>query len=266
MFQQFSASASRPLRRRALLAAGAAAGLAGLVPARARAAGPRLRWTAGDHHVHTKYSGSPDAPYRVEQHVQAAAGYGLGWLVVTDHPGPEHARHGLARSADDLAALRARYPRLHLFQGIEWRVPGAEHATVFTAPGPHEAALLADFESRFDAELAGHGSGPDGHATAVAALRWLGGQVDAGDTPMALCILNHPSRSGAYSPAELRRLRDAHPMVIGMEGAPGGQANGIPAGDGESAATAAGTGGGRRGPRTPATLRRRTGPWAASTG
>lgn len=232
MFQQFSASASRPLRRRALLAAGAAAGLAGLVPGRAQAAGPGLRWTAGDHHVHTKYSGSPDAPYRVEQHVQAAAGYGLGWLVVTDHPGPAHARHGLARSAADLAALRERHPRLHLFQGIEWRVPGAEHATLFTAPGRHEAALLADFESRFDAELAGHGSGPDGHTTAVAALRWLGGQVDAGDTPMALCILNHPSRSGAYSPAELRRLRDAHPMVIGMEGAPGGQANGIPADDG----------------------------------
>jgi hypothetical protein len=180
--------------------------------------------------VHTKYSGSPDAPYRIDQQVDNAAAFGLGWLVVTDHPGPVHRRHGLARSLADLRHARAANPRMHLFQGIEWRVPAGEHATVFTAPGPHEASLLADFEARFDTGLNDSAfTGAAGQAEAVRALDWLAARVRAGLAPMALCILNHPSRAGAYSPAELRALRDAGPIVVGMEGAPGGQANAIPA-------------------------------------
>ncbi|GAA2364434.1 histidinol-phosphatase [Catellatospora methionotrophica] len=220
------------LSRRSLLACAAAAGLTPLVAGAGKP--PRgLRWVAGDHHVHTKYSGSADAPYRIEQHVERAAGFGLGWLVVTDHPGPAHRSHGLARSLDDLRRARADHPDMQLFQGIEWRVPAGEHATLFTAPGPHEASLLADFEARFDTGLNDSvGSGAAGQAEAVRALDWLSAQVRAGLAPMALCILNHPSRAGTYGPAELRALRDAGAIVIGMEGAPGGQANGIPAADG----------------------------------
>lgn len=219
--------------RRALLAGCAATGLSGLalpVPARA---GSGLRWVSGDHHVHTKYSGGADAPYRVDQQVAHALEYGLGWLVVTDHPGRVHQRHGLAQSLADIRRLRTEHPELLLFQGIEWNVPAGDHATVFTAPGPYEATLLADFEARFDARMNDTtGPGRAGEAEAVRALRWLADQVRAGRTAMALCIVNHPGRAGAYGPGELRALRDAHPMVIGMEGAPGGQAAGVPADEG----------------------------------
>jgi hypothetical protein len=45
----------------------------------------------------------------------------------------------------------------------------------------------------------------------------------------ALVVVNHPSRNGRVAPHELRALRDAAPeIVIGMEGAPGAQGDGIP--------------------------------------
>lgn len=46
----------------------------------------------------------------------------------------------------------------------------------------------------------------------------------------ALFLANHPARKGIDSPHEIRGWRDAHPRIaVGMEGAPGHQAAGIPA-------------------------------------
>ena len=46
----------------------------------------------------------------------------------------------------------------------------------------------------------------------------------------ALFLANHPARKGIDSPHEIRGWRDAQPRIaVGMEGAPGHQAAGIPA-------------------------------------
>ena len=52
-----------------------------------------LRWLAGDHHIHTQYSG--DGMYRVIDQARHAAAYGLDWMVITDHGGATHARIGV---------------------------------------------------------------------------------------------------------------------------------------------------------------------------
>jgi hypothetical protein len=54
---------------------------------------------------------------------------------------------------------RAENPRLLIFQGLEWYLPAAEHATVFTAPGPNEADVLRQFELTFDGKLLGRSEG-----------------------------------------------------------------------------------------------------------
>ncbi len=125
---------------------------------------------------------------------------------------------------------------------MEWNIPAAEHGTVMFAPTTQETALLHEFERRFDGMVnATTASTPANEAQAVAAIRWLGAQVSARRTPIALFLANHPARRGLDSPHEIRAWRDADPTVaVGMEGAPGHQAAGI-------AAAAGGVGSGRGG-------------------
>ncbi|MDQ1659870.1 MAG: hypothetical protein QOD41_4953 [Cryptosporangiaceae bacterium] len=235
------------LRRAGLLGtAFAAAPVLGAAPA-ARAAtaasaatapggtDPDLVYLVGDHHVHSVFS--HDAKYTFSQLAHRGAEYGLDWIVFTEHSNIGHADAGgaLAEHAEVLAARTAN-PRLLIFQGLEWYIPGAEHATVFTAPGQAEAEVLRQFEHQFDGKLLGRSEGAPGHpdtpgneALAVAGIRWLAEQRRAGVVPDALVLANHPSRLGIDSPHELRGWRDAAPgIVIGMEGAPGAQAAALP--------------------------------------
>ncbi|SFP47612.1 hypothetical protein [Amycolatopsis rubida] len=57
-------------------------------------------------------------------------------------------------SRDVLAAQR-RHPDLLLWQGMEWNVPGAEHATLFFQAGRDQASVLREFERGFDWRLTG---------------------------------------------------------------------------------------------------------------
>jgi hypothetical protein len=125
---------------------------------------------------------------------------------------------------------RVDNPRLLIFQGLEWYIPAAEHATVFTAPGPNEADVLRQFELAFDGKLLGRSdSTADNEALAVAGIRWLAERKRSGHVQDALVLANHPSRLGIDSPHELRAWRDADPgIVIGMEGAPGAQGAALP--------------------------------------
>ncbi|HEX6360506.1 PHP domain-containing protein [Actinophytocola sp.] len=196
------------------------------------------RWYAGDHHIHTKYS--PDAQYEVATQVANARRYGLDWVVITDHGGVAHQKFSIDQVAPDIEAARRQFRDTLVYQGLEWNIPGAEHATVFLPPGRHTVDILRAFEAAYDGgvlstPVAQGGLGKiqratsaDGEPYALAALRYLDAQVFAGRAEIALMLANHPARRGVDSPHELRGWRDTAPDVaIGMEGAPGHQASAI---------------------------------------
>jgi hypothetical protein len=250
----------RPLsvgRRRFLAGMGIAAGAAAVGAPDAAASdhhdGPTNpwsagdRWYAGDHHIHTKYS--PDAQYEVATQVANARKYGLDWVVITDHGGVAHQKFSIDQVTPDIERARRQYRDTLVYQGLEWNIPGAEHATVFLPPGRHTVDILRAFEAAYDGGvlstpvsagglgLIQRATSADGEPYALAALRYLDAQVFAGRTEIALMLANHPARRGVDSPHELRGWRDAAPDVaIGMEGAPGHQAAAITAANGGRAA------------------------------
>ncbi|GAA4803686.1 PHP domain-containing protein [Streptomyces ziwulingensis] len=233
-------SRRRLLRRAGLF--GAAFALAPAAPALAVGGGrdrlggedPRLAYLVGDHHVHSVYS--HDAKYTFSQLAAAGARYGLDWTVFTEHSNVGHAEFGAALEHREIVRARAENPRQLIFQGLEWYIPAAEHATVFAAPGRHEVDLLTRFEQAYDGKLLGYDKGgaadadtARNEAHAVAALKWLARQRRSGYVDDVLVLANHPLRLGIDSPHELRAWRDAaSEIMIGMEGAPGAQGAAIP--------------------------------------
>jgi hypothetical protein len=195
---------------------------------------PRLAYLVGDHHIHSVYS--HDAKYTFSQLAQASAEYGLDWMVFNEHSNFGHANYGAQLEHQEILKARAENPRQLIFQGLEWYIPGAEHATVFAAPGRHEVDLLTKFELAYDGKLLGYTAGsptsPDtarNEAHAVKAVKWLEEQRRTGYVDDVLVLANHPTRLGIDSPHEIRNWRDAAPeIMIGMEGAPGAQGGGIP--------------------------------------
>jgi hypothetical protein len=192
-------------------------------------------YLAGDHHIHTKYSS--DAIYEVGQHARKASEFGLDWIVITDHGAVTHQKFSVEQTAEDIAATRAAQPELLVYHGLEWNIPGGEHATVFVAPGGRDVATLKQFELDYDgAVLAATGrltraaeNTAKAEELAYAGLRYLAEQRAQGAVRDVVMLANHVSRRGLDSPHELRGYRDATDSVgIGMEGAPGHQAAGIP--------------------------------------
>src|SRR5262245_26680828 len=130
------------------------------------------RWLAGDHHIHTQYS--PDAMYRVIDHVRHANAYGLDWMVITDHGSIQHAKIGVEKVNPDIKAAREAIRDTLVFQGLEWNIPAAEHGTVFVAPGPNEVAVLKEFENAFDGVVMNAtGPTPANEALAIAGVNFL---------------------------------------------------------------------------------------------
>ncbi|GAB3127381.1 PHP domain-containing protein [Streptomyces calidiresistens] len=245
------------LRRAGLLGAGlagagvlagagesfAAAGAGGAVTTGTAAAsgasakpGKKTLWLAGDHHIHTQYSS--DAQYRVIDQVRNGVRYGLDWLVITDHGGATHARIGVEKTNPDIRAAREEIPDALVFQGLEWNIPAAEHATVFVHPGKNEVEVLKQFETDYDGGVRGATADtPQNEALAIAGLDFLAEQVQRRRVQDALMLANHPARRGVDSPHEIRNWRDAQPTIaVGMEGAPGHQAAGLPAPTGPGSA------------------------------
>jgi len=199
-------------------------------------------WLAGDHHIHSRYSvgwdDSTDPPspivagdgiYPIPMNALMARSYGLGWMVTTDHGGPNHSKVSLEQSYPELVESRRVVPGLIQFFGMEFEPPGAEHASLIMPHRHDEAERLHDIEARFSRRDAWP---PDRARNreplmldALRAMRSL--------EPRPVIIANHPSRSatavgvyGANDPAELRGWNDAAPEVaVGMEGAPGHQAS-----------------------------------------
>jgi hypothetical protein len=228
------------LRNAGLLGAGAAATVLGTpepASAHGHSHGPTgggtvkggFRWLAGDHHIHTQHSS--DAQYRVLDQAKHGHAYGLDWMVITDHGSNAHAKIGVDKVNPDIVKTRSELRDLLTFQGLEWNIPGAEHATVFVHPGKNEVPVLKQFEQTFDgSQLPTTTTNEQLEATAIAGIKFLGEQVRQRKVDAALFLANHPARRGVDSPHEVRNWRDADPTVaIGMEGAPGHQAAGIPA-------------------------------------
>ncbi|MFI6095474.1 PHP domain-containing protein [Lentzea sp. NPDC051213] len=217
-------------RRKFLAGLGIAAGAVGAVVAGTGTAAAHVpvnpwgggeRWYAGDHHIHTQYS--DDGLYEIEHHIRKGREFGLDWAVITDHGGPAHQKFSVDLVTPDIERARKVHRDVLIYQGLEWNIPSAEHATVFLPPGKHTADILKAFEFAYDSRIAGNGE-----PLALAALRYLEAQVLSGRTEIALMFANHPARRGLDSPHELRGWRDAAPGVaVGMEGAPGHQAAGI---------------------------------------
>lgn len=242
------------LTRRGLMGAlGAAAAAASIAPLGAAPAGaashvdahkrtinpwkPYRFHLAGDHHIHTQYS--RDAMHTVDKQVSKGTENGLDWMVITDHGGTAHQKYSVDMITKDISAARRTYGNTAIFQGLEWNVPGAEHATVILPPHNTTPSVLKQFELLFDgtvladAKKITNANASDGEPFAVAGLKWLADQVKSGTVPMALMFANHPTRKGLDSPAEVRAWRDAAPgIAMGWEGAPGHQAAGISTADG----------------------------------
>ncbi len=217
------------LRRAGVIGAGAAA--ATILPtamesaaARSFSAGRResrggYQWLAGDHHTHTQYSS--DGQYRVVDHVQHAAAFGLDWMVVTDHGSAAHAKIGVEKVNPDIRSARSAFEdEVLVFQGLEWNIPAAEHGTVFVHPGRNEVAVLKEFENLFDGSVNGTSdSTPANELQALKGLDFLATSITSHRVDDALFLANHPARRGVDSPHEVRNWRDRQPRIaIGMEG------------------------------------------------
>lgn len=208
----------------------------------AQAAGPDdgRRWQAGDHHVHSEWSvdwdrsTSPptpirggDSPYTRSRNAQRALANGLSWMVHTDHGGPGHSVVTRDQAWPALLQARREAPALIQFNGMEFDVPAAEHASLIIAPGPEERDQLVAIERQYSR---GEPLQPDTRDDGQLMLDALTHMQSLTSPP--LMFINHPSRTatgigqwGEVEPAELRAWHDAAPQVlVGMEGAPGHQA------------------------------------------
>ncbi|WP_454832427.1 hypothetical protein [Pseudoxanthomonas wuyuanensis] len=198
------------------------------------------RWLAGDHHVHSEWSvdwdrsttpptpiRGGDSPYTRTRNAQQALAHGLSWMVHTDHGGPGHSAVTRDHAWPALLQARQDVPSLIQFNGMEFDVPAAEHASLIIAPGPDERDELIAIErgySRNEPLLADARNDGKLMLDALAHMRTL-------PSP-PLVFVNHPSRTatgvgqwGEVELAELRTWHDAAPQVLaGMEGAPGHQA------------------------------------------
>lgn len=206
------------------------------------------RWLAGDHHVHSRFSAryepdpaSPEAPpvpqlggdgnHTIIQNAEMAQRFGLDWMVSTDHGGPLHSRVNAEQAYPELLQARARVPDLILFYGMEFDTPGAEHSSLIIPQSAHEREDLLHLEGTYGRrEPWPADPARESEALMLEALRDMGTM-----SPRPVIVINHPSRSatglgiyGQVRPAQLRDWSEVEPRVaIGMEGAPGHQADGL---------------------------------------
>ncbi|MET8529691.1 phosphoesterase [Micromonospora sp. NPDC005172] len=198
-------------------------------------------WRAGDHHVHSEYSGefdttkSPivfhkgaDAVYPIVTNAIMAKNFGLTWAMCTDHGGPTHSKVNIEQAYPDLLRSRRLVPEVLQFWGMEFDAPSLDHHTLMIPRHDDEAKQLFELESRF-AKYDAFPTDParDTEAKMVEFLK-----VARGMPHKPLVIAHHTSRSatglGVYGQDTLREFRNgnnaAPDVYIGFEGAPGHQA------------------------------------------
>ncbi|MEU6496020.1 phosphoesterase [Streptomyces sp. NPDC046984] len=198
-------------------------------------------WRAGDHHVHSEYSGEfdtstnppkfikgADAVYPIVTNAIMAKNFGLTWAMCTDHGGPNHSKVNLEQAYPDLLRSRRLVPEVLQFWGMEFDAPALDHHTLMIPRHDDEAQMLHDLESRFATRDA-FPSDP-GRNTEAKMVEFLKYAKDLRQKP--LVIAHHASRSatglgvwGQDTTREFRNGNNAAPDIyVGFEGAPGHQA------------------------------------------
>ncbi len=230
--------------------------------------GDGLVWLAGDHHIHTQYSS--DAQYRVIDHVRHATAYGLDWMVITDH-GSVPARQD--RRGEGQPGHRRRPRRGQGHAGLPG--PGVEHPGRrarhrLRPPGQERGRRPQGVREhlRRRASRAPAPRRPANEALAIAGVNFLADAVPSGAGRGRAVPGQPPGPQGHRLAARDPRLarRGSPGIAVGMEGAPGHQAAGIPAPNGPGSARGFYDNSADAPTRSPATRWRATAPGAASTG
>jgi hypothetical protein len=198
-------------------------------------------WRAGDHHVHSEYSGSfdtsvtpprftkgADAVYPIVTNAIMAKNFGLSWAMCTDHGGPNHSKVNLEQAYPDLLRSRRLVPEVLQFWGMEFDTPALDHHTLMIPRHDDEAKQLFELESRFN-KFDAFPADPN-RDTEAKMIEFLKTAKDMRNKP--LVIAHHTSRSatglnvwGQDTPREFRNGNNVAPDVyVGFEGAPGHQA------------------------------------------
>ncbi|MFF0726899.1 phosphoesterase [Streptomyces sp. NPDC004134] len=201
----------------------------------------RRAWRAGDHHIHSEYSGrfdtstnpptfhkGADAVYPIVTNAIMAKHFGLSWVMCTDHGGPTHSKVNLELAYPDLLRSRVLVPEVLQFWGMEFDAPALDHHTLMIPHHRDEAEQLYELERRF-AKLDAFPADP-GRDTEAKMIEFLKAANAMDRKPLVLA--HHASRSapglGVYgqdTPREFRNGNDVAPNVyVGFEGAPGHQA------------------------------------------
>lgn len=201
-------------------------------------------WLAGDHHIHGKYSAKwdwsttpptpilrGDAQYATALYAQMAKHHNLSWMVTTDHGGPGHSSVNLEYAYPELVASRKATPEVLQFYGMEFDTPGARHCSLMIPYSETEAEQLFRLESQFNRrEVEPDTTSRDTDEFMLQALKAM-----QEEQKPPILIVNHPARLAKklssfkkVTPQKLRKWQDTAPdVVIGMEGAPGHQANAL---------------------------------------
>ncbi|MGH2476675.1 MAG: twin-arginine translocation signal domain-containing protein, partial [Candidatus Limnocylindrales bacterium] len=205
-------------------------------------------WRAGDHHIHSEYSGEfdtttnpptfikgADAVYPIVTNAIMAKFFGLTWVMCTDHGGPTHSKVNLEQAYPDLLRSRGLVPEVLQFWGMEFDAPALDHHTLMIPRHDGEAQQLFELESRFS-KRDPFPADPS-FDTEAKMLEFL--SVAKGMPQKPLVIGHHTSRSapglGVYgqdTPREFRNGNNQAPEIyVGFEGAPGHQAGPLVGGD-----------------------------------
>lgn len=145
------------------------------------------------------------------------------WQTLKDYTFPE------------IIKLRKKYPERTLLQGLEWNVPGHEHASMSILTGQFDGTPhcnpLSEFEYKFDSrdrDIQGgerqgwKKSSKEGHEKALEAIMWL-----KENYPYSSWVIPaHPDRKNRWTIADFRDMNNIAPEIcFGFEVIPGHQAS-----------------------------------------